>query len=60
MPPMLLRRRMSRLARSDGEVRRVDLRGVSSPVCTLIAPKVNLPALPGHAAAGDDRDRRAI
>ena len=46
MPPMLLRRRMSRLARSTVKLADSIRAAASSSVCTLIAPKVNLPALP--------------
>ena len=46
MPPMLLRRRMSRLARSTVKFAGSTFAAASSPVCTLIAPKVTLPAFP--------------
>jgi hypothetical protein len=42
----LLRRRMSRLTRSTVKFADSTFAVVSSPVCTLIAPKVNLPAFP--------------
>ena len=55
MPPMLLRRRMSRLARSTVKFAGSTFASGSSPVCMLTAPKVTLPAFPsrGYRAQRD-------